>query len=44
MIPFQTLAQRHLVYAYAVVALLQAGYGIYLAIQWRHSRSYKGQG
>ena len=44
MIPFQTLAQRHLVYAYAVVTLLQGGYAIYLAIQWRKTRSYKGQG
>jgi hypothetical protein len=37
-IPFHTLAQRHLVYAYLVVALLQIGYGTYLAIQWRASR------
>jgi hypothetical protein len=44
MIPFHTLAQRHLVYAYAVVALLQGGYGLYLSIQWRKSRSFKGQG
>jgi hypothetical protein len=44
MIPFHTLAQRHLVYAYLVVGLLQIGYGTYLAIQWRASRSFKGQG
>ena len=44
MIPFHTLAQRHLVFAYAVVFLLQAGYATYLAIQWRNSRSFKGQG
>jgi hypothetical protein len=39
-IPFHTLAQRHLVYAYLVVALLQIGYATYLAIQWRRTRHF----
>jgi hypothetical protein len=45
-IPFHTLAERHLVYAYLVVALLQGGYAIHLALQWRATRSYapKSQG
>jgi hypothetical protein len=43
-IPFHTLGQRHLVYAYCVVWLFQFGYATYLAIQWRASRSFKGQG
>ena len=37
-IPFQTLAQRHLVYAYLAVWILQFGYGTRLALQWRRSR------
>jgi hypothetical protein len=37
MIPFATLSQRHLVYVYVVVWVLQFGYGTYLAIQWRKS-------
>jgi hypothetical protein len=44
MIPFHTLSQRHLVYAYCVVALLQFGYATWLALQWHKSRSFKGQG
>ena len=39
-IPFHTLAQRHLVFAYGAVWLLQFGYGIWLAIQWHKSRTY----
>jgi hypothetical protein len=39
-IPFQTLAQRNLVYVYCVVWLLQFGYGTYVAIHWfREKRS-----
>ena len=38
MIPFHTLSQRHLVYAYCVVWLLQFGYGTWLLLQWRASR------
>jgi hypothetical protein len=37
MIPFHTLAQRHLVYVYLVVWVLQFGYGAWLAVQWRRS-------
>lgn len=37
MIPFSTLAERHLVYAYCAVWLLQFGYGSYLAVQWHRS-------
>jgi hypothetical protein len=40
MIPFHTLAQRHLVYAYLVVALLQFGYAAYLFIQWHATRTF----
>jgi hypothetical protein len=36
-IPFHTLAQRHLVYVYVVVWVLQFGYGAWLAVQWRRS-------
>jgi hypothetical protein len=36
-IPFATLSQRHLVYAYLAVGLLQFGYAGWLAIQWRKS-------
>jgi hypothetical protein len=38
MIPFATLSQRHLVYAYCAVWILQFGYGAWLAIQWRRTR------
>ena len=37
MIPFSTLSQRHLVYAYCAVWILQFGYAAWLAIQWRRS-------
>jgi len=37
MIPFHTLSQRHLVYAYAAVLILQFGYAIWLAKEWRKS-------
>ena len=37
MIPFSTLSERHLVYAYCAVWLLQFGYGAWLAVQWRRS-------
>jgi hypothetical protein len=40
MIPFHTLAERHLVYAYAVVALLQGGYATHLFLQWRATRNF----
>jgi len=33
--PFGTLAEKHLVYAYFAVWILQFGYGVWLAIQWR---------
>ena len=35
--PFQTLAQKHLIYAYCAVWLIQFGYGTWLAVQWRKS-------
>jgi hypothetical protein len=38
MIPFHTMAERHLVYVYGVVWLLQFGYAAWLAVQWRKSR------
>jgi heme exporter protein C len=38
MIPFHTLAERHLVYVYVIVGVLQFGYGGWLAVQWRKSR------
>jgi hypothetical protein len=38
MIPFSTLSERHLVYAYCAVWILQFGYGAWLALQWRRSR------
>jgi hypothetical protein len=41
MIPFSTMSQRHLVYAYLAVWILQFGYGTYLAVQWRKSRQKK---
>ena len=34
LIPFGTLSERHLVYAYCVVWLLQFGYGGRLLYQW----------
>jgi hypothetical protein len=37
MIPFSTLSERHLVFAYCAVWILQFGYGTWLAIQWRRS-------
>ncbi len=37
MIPFSTLSERHLVYAYCAVWILQFGYGAWLAVQWRRS-------
>jgi hypothetical protein len=36
-IPFATLAQRHLVYAYCAVWVLQFGYAIWIGLQWRKS-------
>lgn len=36
-IPFHTLSERHLVYAYVAVWLLQFGYAAHLLIQWRKS-------
>lgn len=33
-IPFSTLSQRHLVYVYLVVWILQFGYGIVIAAKW----------
>lgn len=39
-IPFATLSQRHLVYAYLVVWILQFGYGGLVAARWfREKRS-----
>jgi hypothetical protein len=38
MIPFHTLSERHLVYAYLVVWLFQFGYIGWLVAQWRKSR------
>lgn len=38
MIPFHTLPQRHLVYAYCAVWLLQFGYGTWLFTAWRRTR------
>ena len=35
MIPFHTLSQRHLVYAYLAVFILQFGYALWLAVQWK---------
>jgi hypothetical protein len=36
-IPFATLGQRHLVYAYCAVWLLQFGYAAWTGLQWRKS-------
>lgn len=38
MIPFSTLSERHLVYAYCAVWILQFGYAAWLAVQWRRSK------
>jgi hypothetical protein len=38
MIPFHTLSERHLVYAYAAVFVLQFGYAIWLTVEWRKSK------
>ena len=35
--PFKTLSQRHLVYAYCAVWLIQFGYCLWIAVQWRKS-------
>ena len=37
-IPFETLAQRHLVYAYCVVWLLQFGYASSIILRWFRER------
>jgi hypothetical protein len=37
MIPFSTLSERHLVFAYCAVWTLQFGYGAWLAVQWRRT-------
>ncbi len=33
-IPFSTLSERHLVYAYLAVWILQFGYGSWVASKW----------
>jgi hypothetical protein len=39
-IPFSTLSQRHLVYAYLAVWILQFGYATWVAVHWfREKRS-----
>jgi hypothetical protein len=38
MIPFHTMAERHLVYVYCIVWLLQFGYAAWLTIQWHKFR------
>ena len=38
MIPFHTLAQRHLVFVYCAVWLLQGSYAAWLFTAWRRSR------
>jgi hypothetical protein len=43
MIPFHTLSERHLVYAYLVVWLFQFGYIAWLVAQWRASRELKSR-
>ena len=37
-IPFNTLPQRHLVYAYCVVWLLQFGYAASVVLRWFRER------
>jgi hypothetical protein len=44
MIPFHTLSERHLVYAYLVVWLFQFGYIAWLVAQWRGTREPKSRG
>ena len=41
MIGFQTLAQRHLIFAYCAVWILQFGYGTWLFLEWRKSQLWK---
>lgn len=41
MIPFHTLSERHLVYAYCAVWILQFGYAAHLAVQWHRSARTK---
>ena len=38
MIPFHTLSERHLVFAYLAVWILQFGYGLWLLVQWRKTK------
>lgn len=38
MIPFHTLSERHLVYAYAAVFILQGSYAAWLIAAWRKSK------
>lgn len=38
-IPFTTLADRHLVYAYLAVWIFHVGYGAWLVAAWRRSKS-----
>jgi hypothetical protein len=37
-IPFSTLSERHLVYAYLAVWIIQFGYAAWLAVQWHKAR------
>ena len=37
-IPFHTLSERHLVYVYCIVWLLQFGYAGWLFRAWRHTQ------
>ncbi|MDE1161427.1 MAG: hypothetical protein PW792_05705 [Acidobacteriaceae bacterium] len=37
-IPFSTLSQKHTVYAYVVVWVLQFGYALWLYAAWRRTR------
>jgi hypothetical protein len=43
-IPFETLAQRHLVYAYCAVWALQFGYAAWLAFAWKRSARDENSG
>ena len=43
MIPFSTLSERHLVFAYCAVWILQFGYAAWLAVQWRRSKLTMGE-
>ncbi|MFC6644794.1 hypothetical protein ACFQBQ_04140 [Granulicella cerasi] len=38
-IPFSTLSERHLVYVYLVVWILQFGYALWMWSAWRKTRS-----